>query len=512
MKPILQLCGITKKFSSVIANDNIDLDIYPGEIHVLLGENGAGKSTLMKIVHGMYYPDSGKIFWKGEEVKFSSPIDAILNNIGMVYQDFRLINKLSVVENMILGLRKQRNIFINEKYAIKKLNAISEKFGLTVNPKAIVQDLPAGQKQRVEIIKILSLNPDLIILDEPTSMLTSQEVELLFTTIKSIVEEGKTVCLITHKLEEVMAIGKRITVLRDGKVVGNVLRENTNPKKLAKMMVGREVLFRIEKAEKEIGAIKLDVDNLFVKGNSEQSSLEGVSLTVHEGEILGVAGISGNGQIELAESIAGLRQVSDGKIILDNTDITHLAPSDVINLGCGYIPDDVRQNAVFLEANLVHNSIIKLQNRIPIAENGIINYKEAEKYSVKLINEYQVKASNEFVLAKQLSGGNLQKLILAREFMLNPKVIIALNPTAGVDVSAIEYIHTKLLEKRQQGCAILLISADLEELLNLSDRMIVICGGKISGSVDPKNTSPEEIGLLMGGSNPVKCLTREVAE
>ncbi|MEN6410881.1 MAG: ABC transporter ATP-binding protein [Anaerolineaceae bacterium] len=499
---ILKMIGITKRFPGVLANDRINLDLAPGEVHALLGENGAGKSTLMKILFGLYHADEGEIFWRGEKVRFQSPRDAISQGIGMVHQDFKLIQRLMVFENIVLGKRSAHEPFKDTPAAIRLVEQISEEYGLPLNPKAVVCELPAGMQQRVEIIKVLSRQPELIILDEPTSVLTPQETEQLFKTIQTLVQRGKSVCFITHKLNEVIEIADRVTVLRDGAVVGTVETHETNPALLAHMMVGRDVVFQVQKKQHQPDGAMLRVKYLSVMGDDRTPAVREVNLDVARGEILGIAGVSGNGQNELAEVICGLRSAEKGSVWLGDHEITHATPNEITQMGVAYIPDKARQHAAMINLTLEQNCLLRSQNSRLFSRHGVLSMKKIGAYTDDLLHKSDVRYTNRKILAGKLSGGNLQKMIIARELGRDPDLIVAVNPTMGVDVGAIEFIHQRLLQQRSKNCAILLISTELDELLTLSDRIAVMCDGRITGIVNPKETSPIEIGLLMGGAAP----------
>jgi len=496
---MLRMEGICKRFPGVVANDGVNLDVRAGEVHALLGENGAGKTTLMSVLCGLYHPDAGSIIWKGHPVRFASPRQAAAVGIGMVHQDFKLIQRMTVAENMMLG-RQARGPYFDLRAAVRTVERVAADFGLPVDARAPVRQLSAGMQQRVAILKVLAGNPDLVIFDEPTSVLTPQEAESLFKMMQSLVAGGKSICFITHKLDEVMSIATRVTVLRDGRVIDTLETRQTNPRELARKMVGREVIFSVQKPACEPGDVVLGVQEITTAGAPGQTALRGISLAVRQGEILGVAGISGNGQNELAEAIAGLRPVLSGSIQIVGRDTTHWHADKITDLGVAYIPDKVRQNAVFLDLDLTHNTIAKSHRGRPLAPHGVFRMRNIDAHVRRLLTQYRVRAPSTRTLAKQLSGGNLQRLVLARESSRAPRLIIAANPTAGLDVGATEYVRAQLLEERSRGRAVLLISADLDELLALSDRIAVLCAGRVVSTIAAADADLEEIGLMMGGA------------
>jgi len=466
----------------------------------LLGENGAGKSTLMNILSGMYRPEAGTITWQGQELQLDSPRAAIDHGIGMVHQDFKLIQKMTVAENIILGQWRSSGFMYRRQVADGMVRDISEQFGLSIQPESRVAELSAGMQQRVEIVRILSQDPGLIILDEPTSVLTPQEVTFLFRMIRSFTQAGKSVCFISHKLEEVMTIADRITVLRDGRVVGTVSRDETSKEELACMMVGREVVFT-QPDESQPGAdVLLKIQNLRAVDRKKQLCFDDISLDIHAGEIVGIAGISGNGQEELAEVIAGLHPADEGQVQFLGKVITNQAVKKVIASGLAYVPNKVRRNAIFMDFDLEHNAILKSQRTARFSRYGFLRMNAIRNHINELIAQYGIRASGAGMLAKHLSGGNLQKLVLARELTRQPQLILAVNPTAGLDVGAIEYVHEVLLRQRTEGRGVLLISADLEELLRLSDRIAIMYAGRIVGCVKREEANLRNLGLMMGGS------------
>jgi len=483
---VVVMKGITKVYpGGVVANYNIDFDLKRGEIHGLLGENGAGKTTLMKILAGCLTPDKGEIYVKGEKVKFKSPIDAVKKGIGMVHQHFTLIPSFTVAENIILGGiggEEAKKIKLDMELIEKEIAEFSTKHGLPINPRAKIEELPVGLRQRVEILRLLYRKADILILDEPTSVLTPLEVKELFEALKRIVKEGKSVIFVTHKLDEALSISDRITVLRRGKVVARI----DNPKsiskeKLAELIVGKKIVFKSAKAEVTIDKTVpvLNVENLRVLDDRGAPAVRGLSLTLYPGEILGIAGVEGNGQRELVEALTGLRKVAEGKIVILSEDVTNKSPKHVINLGVSYIPEDRIGRGVALDLSVAENLIAKVHDKEPFSKRGLLNIKSIYSFAKKAVEKFNIMVPSIKAPVMYLSGGNIQKLILARELSLKPKVIIAEQPTAGLDVAATEFIHKLLVDFRNKGCGILLISADIDEILKLSDRVAVIYEGKI---------------------------------
>lgn len=510
MAHLLELRGLTKKFSRVIANDNISFKVDQGEVHAILGENGAGKSTLMSCLYGLYTPDSGEIFFKGKKVNILSSEDAIQLGIGMVHQHFMLIPQLTVVENIILGLKLPKDPWLDLDYAAKEIQALSDQYHFNIDPFTKVKDLPVGMQQKVEILKVLYRKPELLIFDEPTAVLTPGEVEEFFKVIDQLTSEGKTIVFITHKLNEVMSISNRITVLRDGRVGGSAETVKTNEEELAKMMVGREVFLNVPKAEAKVGNPVLDVDNITVKNSLGIEMVKGISFEVREGEILGIAGVDGNGQAELSEGIAGLLPIINGKVEIQGKNTTNWKPNQLLLEGVSHIPPDRHLMGLVLDFSIKENMVIKEFSMNPFAKNGVIQSKPIEEHSEKLIKEYEIKATDANVLVKKLSGGNQQKVILARELQRNPKLIIAVQPTRGLDIGAIEFVRHKLIEQRDSGAAILLISTELEEVMALSDRIAVMYEGEFTGIVDAKEADIMQIGLMMAGKKKLDTRGQEV--
>ncbi|MCB0193770.1 MAG: ABC transporter ATP-binding protein [Anaerolineae bacterium] len=491
--------GITKRFPGVLANDDVNFAVEKGEIHALLGENGAGKSTLMNMVNGLYRADEGKILLDGKPVKFSSPRDAIDSGVGMVHQHFMLVPTQTVSENLILGQKAPR-FYINYKKLEQDIAELSRKFGLAVDPQAKIWQLSVGEQQRVEILKMLYQGAKLLIMDEPTAVLTPQEVTDLFKTLREMTATGHTIIFISHKLDEVVEIADKVTVLRRGKVVATVDGHATSKAELARLMVGREVLFRIKKKPAEPTTDALVIDSVSCENDRGLPALRDLSLTVRSGEVVGIAGVAGNGQTELAQVITGLREAKFGTITVQGQNVTNQSATATIDQGLAYIPSD--RNGVGSSPNLTlaDNLILKSYRKPPIGPGWRIDLKLVRSQAEKLIEQFDVKTPSADLPARLLSGGNLQKLILAREISRQPKVIIAVYPVRGLDVGAIESIHQMLIDERDRGAGILLISEDLDELLSLSDRIVVLFEGQIVGEVPPEDERIDEIGLMMAGT------------
>ncbi len=487
--------GIVKRFPGVLANDHVDFSAYEGEIHALLGENGAGKTTLMNVLSGLYRPEEGEISLYGQAVSFSSPRDAFAHGVGMVHQHFKLVDTHTVTENIILGLDRPR-FLLNLSQAEEEIQRLEEQYGLKVDPQAFIWQLSLGEQQRVEILKALYRGARILIMDEPTAVLTPQEVDELFVTLRRMVNEGHTIIFISHKLDEVLEIADRITILRKGRVVDTVDVQNATKKNLARMMVGREVLFQVEKPPLEPGAPVLEVEDLHALSDRGVPALKGVSFHVQQREILGVAGVSGNGQSELAEVITGLRESTRGRIRVNGRDLTNAGPRAFIDEGVSHVPEDRVHVGIVPSLHLTGNLFLKAYRKLP---GFFLNWSELRERARSLMQRFDVIAPSPDVEARTLSGGNIQKLILAREFSSLPKAVIAVHPTQGLDVGATEAVRQHLLEQRAQGAGILLISEDLDEVRALSDRIIVMYEGEIMGEVMPE-TPVEEIGLLMAGT------------
>lgn len=495
----LQMVDITKQFPGVLANDKVNLEVNEGEILALLGENGAGKSTLMKQLYGLYKPDSGKILINGEEKVFNSPVDAINAGIGMIHQHFMLVSNLTVVENVALGLKSSRGLFLDLDVVEKRILEICETYKLKVDPKAYIWQLAVGEQQRVEIIKALYRGADLLILDEPTAVLTPQEVEEFFVILRKMAEAKHSLIFISHKLNEVIEISDRIVILRDGRSVAEKKNENITKTELAEKMVGRPVVLQYEKTPLNQRDIRLKIVNLHVENDWGNEKVCGVDLEIHGGEILGLAGVSGNGQPELAQALAGLRKPTQGKIYLNGKDVTDATPYERTLAGQSYIPEERNKDGVIKDFNISENFILEDHDKEPYSKHTFFNFANIARETQKAVDDFAVKTPNLKTFVKNLSGGNVQKLILARELSRNPSVLIAAQPTRGVDIGASEYIHQRLLKQRDQGMATLLISEDLDEIRALSDRIAVIFEGKIMGIVDAASATSEQLGLMMAG-------------
>ncbi len=494
----VKMVGITKRFPGVIANNNINFEVKRGEIHSLLGENGAGKTTLMNILYGLYAMDKGEIYIYGEKVDIGSPKDAIKLGIGMIHQHFTLVPPFTVTENIILGY-EGNNLILKTDEAEKRIMELAEKYDFEVDPRKKVMYLSVGEQQRVEILKALYRGAKILILDEPTSVLTPPETKQLFNILRRMADEGKSVIFISHKLDEVMEISDMITVLRKGKVVSTVSKDETSKRELAKMMVGREVIFLLSRPEVEVGEIVLDVQGLFVLDDRGLTAVKNVYLNVRRGEILGIAGVAGNGQKELAEAIVGVRKALKGKIFVDGKNVTNRPPYELMSMGVGYITEDRIGKGLIIDLTVKENLISKVYSAMT-RKLFFLDKDLAERYSKWLIKEFDIVAPSPETPAKTLSGGNLQKLLLARELAIEPTLLVASQPTRGLDVGATEYIRERLLEQKKRGTAILLISEDLEEILGLSDRVAVMYEGEIMGVLPVKDVNIEDIGLMMAGA------------
>jgi simple sugar transport system ATP-binding protein len=499
---MLELRQITKRFGDVLANDHVDIVVKPGTIHAIVGENGAGKSTAMRIAYGFYTADSGEIVVDGQVRDIKSPHDAIALGIGMVHQHFMLVETMTVAENIVLGAEPGSALALDLKSAASQIRQLSEEFKLAVNPNEPVEHLSVGQQQRVELLKALYRHARLLILDEPTAVLTPLEVEEFFAILRRMRQQGKTVIIITHKLSEVLAISDEVTVMRDGKVVGRVQTKETNAAELARLMVGREVLLRVEKSEPEVGSAQLEVRNLSVSDINGAKRVNDVTFEVRSGEIVGIAGVEGNGQTELMEALAGLVDPArlTGEISFEGRNINAMAARVRRELGIAHIPEDRHRRGLLLDFSLAENSILGVHYRPPVvayAGGVFLDENAIQRRAGEIIREFDVRPPNAALPARALSGGNQQKLIIGREYRLDPKLLLVSQPTRGVDIGAIEFIHRQLVSLRDAGCAILLVSAELEEVTSLSDRLLVIHEGRIAGEVDPKVGTLEEIGLLM---------------
>ncbi len=495
---LVLLKDITKRFPGVVANDHVTFELRPGEVHALLGENGAGKTTLMNILYGLYRPDSGEIWVKGERVDIRSPRDAIRLGIGMVHQHFKLVLPHTVAENVALGLAGMP-FWAPARAVAQKLRELSQRYGLPVDPERRVWELSAGEQQRVEILKALIRGAEVLILDEPTSVLTPQEAQELFKVLARMKAEGHGIIFISHKLDEVLAVADRITVMRRGKVVGTVLAQDTNKAELARMMVGREVVFRFTKTVCQPGEEALSVRDLYVRDDRGLWALKGVSFGVCRGEILGIAGIAGNGQRELVEVLTGLRPAERGKILLLGRDVTNRSPRLLSDLGCAHVPEERIRMGIVPGLSVEENLILKRHHREPFCWGGFLQTWAIRAFAQKAVEEYGIMTPSLRTPAKLLSGGNIQRLILARELSGKPVVVIAAHPTYGLDVGATEQIRQLLLRQREEGAAVLLVSEDLEEIMELADRIAVMFRGEIMGIVAAGEATLEEIGLMMAG-------------
>ncbi len=510
LQPVVRMRGIVKVFPGVVANDHIDFDLLPGEIHALLGENGAGKSTLMNVLYGLYEPDAGEIYVKEERVHFTSARDAIARGLGMVHQHFMLIPPFTVAENIILGQPSPRAPLMENRAAVReRLLRLSERYGLIVDPDAEVWTLSVGEQQRVEILKALYRGAEILILDEPTAVLTPQEVDELLAIMRRLVDEGKSIVFISHKLDEVLRASDRITVLRDGRVVDTVYAAEANEEMLARMMVGRDVVLRISKQPCQPREPRLVVQDLWAENDRGLPALRGVSFEVRSGEILGIAGVEGNGQRELEEVIAGLRPATAGRVILCGQDATNRTPGEMGALGLAHIPSDRYNRGLLKDFTIAENLVLQRIHEPPFTVQGRLQPQAMKEEAKRLVQEFDVRTPSTDTLAGKLSGGNAQKMILARELARNPRVLLAAQPTRGLDVSAIEYVHRRLLEQRDAGVAILLISTELDEVLALSDRIAVLFEGQIVDVVDPAQADIYEIGLMMTGAQRANGKQRE---
>ncbi|PKG23090.1 ABC transporter ATP-binding protein [Niallia nealsonii] len=504
MEYVIEMLNIRKEFPGIVANDNITLQVKKGEIHALLGENGAGKSTLMNVLFGLYQPEKGEIRARGKKVEISNPNIANDLGIGMVHQHFMLIDTFTVTENIILGKEAVKKGKIDLKKAEKEVREISEKYGLSVDPKAKIADISVGMQQRVEILKTLYRGAEILIFDEPTAVLTPQEITELIAIFRTLIKEGKSIILITHKLKEIMEVCDRVTVIRKGVGIGTYDVSSTNPNELANLMVGREVTFKTDKQPAEPKETVLSIKDLNVKDSRGINVVKSLNLDVKAGEIVGIAGVDGNGQSELIEAITGLIKKDSGSITLNGKEISVLTPRKITESGLGHIPQDRHKHGLVLDFSIGRNIVLQNYYQKPYSNNGILNEKEMDKQAKKIIGEFDVRTPSMHTPARALSGGNQQKAIIGREVDRNPDLLIAAQPTRGLDVGAIEFIHRRLIEQRDNGKAVLLISFELDEILNVSDRIAVIFDGQIIATVNPKETTEQELGLLMAGSNDKK--------
>nr|WP_040785616.1 ABC transporter ATP-binding protein [Marvinbryantia formatexigens] len=497
------MLGITKRFPGIVANDNITLQLKKGEIHALLGENGAGKSTLMSVLFGLYQPEEGEIRKDGKKVEIKDPNDANDLGIGMVHQHFKLVECFSVLDNIILGVETTKGGFLQKDEARKKVMALSEKYGLQVEPDALIEDITVGMQQRTEILKMLYRDNEILIFDEPTAVLTPQEIQELMSIMKNLAAEGKSILFITHKLAEIMQVSDRCTVLRKGKYVGTVETKDTTPEKLSAMMVGRNVSFAVEKKDAKPGEVVLDIQGMTVASKRHKNNaVNNVSMQVRRGEIVCIAGIDGNGQTEFVYGLSGLEPLKSGTIKLNGEDITHAPIRKRSMMGMSHIPEDRHKHGLVLDYTLENNMVLQRYFEPQFTNKaGFLKKKEIHSYAERLIEQYDVRSGQGPVtLARSMSGGNQQKAIIAREIDKNPELLIAVQPTRGLDVGAIEYIHSQLVAQRDAGKGVLLISLELDEVMNVSDRILVMYEGEIVGEFDPKKVTVEELGLYMAGA------------
>jgi general nucleoside transport system ATP-binding protein len=510
MTNVLELHGITKRFPGVLANDNVDITLREGKILALLGENGAGKTTLMNILYGLYKPDEGKILVRGQEVDIQSPNDAIARGIGMVHQHFMLVPVMTVTENVMLGVEPTRNgVFLDYDRVAKRIREISDQYGLEVDPHAYIKDLPVGIQQRVEIIKVLYRSADILILDEPTAVLTPQEVEGLFKILQTLIDKGKSIIFITHKLKEVMNLADDITVLRLGRVVGSIDPKEATPEILASMMVGRDVSLVVTKKPAEPKEAVLEVKDLFVRDERQHLTVQGVSFKVCRGEVLGVAGVQGNGQTELVYALTGLLPVESGEIHLAGEALHKATPRKILEHGVAHIPEDRQRHGLILSFPIHDNLMLCTYYEPPFARGVSLQEKKIFSNAEELVKQYDVRTPSIYVSASSLSGGNQQKVIVAREFSRPIKLLIASQPTRGLDVGSIEYIHSQIIKKRDEGTGVLVVSSELDEILALSDRIAVMYKGQIMDVLDAKEATKENLGLLMAGVHPSESTQQE---
>ena len=498
MSHVIEMLGIRKEFPGIVANDDIYLRVEEGEIHAILGENGAGKSTLMSILFGLYKADKGVIKVRGKEVSIKSPNDAYALGIGMVHQHFQLVHNFTVAENIILG--KEGGFVYDIKKASRKIKEISERYGLQIEPDMVIEDITVGMQQRVEILKMLYRDADILIFDEPTAVLTPQEIDELIEIMKNLAKEGKSIILITHKLDEIKRTAKRCTVIRRGKFIGEVDVASTSAQEMAAMMVGRPVSFVVEKEKREPGEVMLEVKDLNDKNNKGVLGVKDFSLAIRSGEIVGIAGVDGNGQTELVEAITGLRKIESGSVLFKGEDITSLSIKDRNDRGLGHIPEDRQKRGLVLGAPLTTNMVIKDFDRPPFSRKGLLDQEAIREYSASIVKEFDVRSGEGIdSLAGKLSGGIQQKAIIVREITKDPDVLIAVQPTRGLDVGAIEFIHKALVTQRDKGKAVLLVSFELDEIFNLSDRIAVINAGRLVDIVKTEDTDVHKVGLMMAG-------------
>ncbi|WP_053362180.1 ABC transporter ATP-binding protein [Bacillus sp. FJAT-27251] len=500
MSYVVEMLNIRKEFPGIVANDNISLSLRKGEIHALLGENGAGKSTLMGVLFGMYQPEKGVIKVDGKEVRITNPNVANRLGIGMVHQHFKLVDNFTVTENIILGSEPVKGMVLDIDSAAKKIAELSKHYGLNVDPHAKIEDISVGMQQRVEIMKMLYREAEVLIFDEPTAVLTPVEIKELMKIMKNLIKEGKSIIIITHKLKEIKAVADRCTVIRRGKSIGTVNVAEASEASLAEMMVGRHVSFKVDKKESTPSDVVLKIDGVSVKNNRKVLGVKDVSLEVRKGEILGIAGVDGNGQSELVEAITGLRKVEAGKIFLKGEEITNLPIKNRIQKGLGHIPEDRQKRGLVLDYTMESNMVLEVYNKQPFSQYGLLNMPAIRKYAKNILQNFDVRSGEGAAsIARTLSGGNQQKAIIGRELELDPDLLIAVQPTRGLDVGSIEYIHRRLIEHRDKGKAVLLVSLELDEVLQLSDRIAIVNNGELVGEVKASETNENEVGLMMAG-------------
>ena len=501
MDYIIEMQNVRKEFTGIVANDDICLQVERGSIHALLGENGAGKSTLMSILFGLYQPDSGVIKVRGQQVIISSPNVATQLKIGMVHQHFKLVHNFTVTENIILGSEKTKKMVVDIKGAREKIRKISDKYKLSVDPDSKIENITVGMQQRVEILKMLYRDAEILIFDEPTAVLTPQEINELINIMRSMVDEGKTILLITHKLREIKAVADKCTVIRKGKVVATLDVKSTSEQEMAELMVGRKVSFKVDKPEQAFGGEVIKVDNLVVKDKRCLDAVKGVSFFAREGEILGIAGVEGNGQSQLVEALSGLKMAESGHITYKDKDITYLSIRERNKLGIGFIPEDRHKHGLVLDYSLEDNLILKDYYHEPFSKAGLLKRDSVKEFADRLIEQFDVRsAQGRITQTRSMSGGNQQKAIIAREVSQSPDLLIIVQPTRGLDVGAIEYIHKRIIDERCKGKTILLFSLELDEILNLSDRIAVMYEGNIIGTVNASETDENKLGLMMAGA------------
>ncbi len=502
--PVLEMKSITKRFPGVVANDDVTLGIEEGEIHALVGENGSGKSTLMSILYGLYHADAGEILFRGKATRITDARAAIDLGLGMVFQHFMLVDTLTVAENVILGAEPQRMRFVDYRRAVERVEALAHDYGLAVDPRAKVSEISVGQQQRVEILKALYRNAQVLILDEPTAVLTPQETEELFQVMRNLKQQGTTIVFISHKIKEVLAISDRVSVLRRGKLMGTRNTAQTSHRELAEMVVGREVLLRVEKTPAQPGETVASITGLTVRDRRGAVLVDNVSLEVRRGEVLGIAGVEGNGQQPLVEAITGLLKPDSGVITLHGRTLQGLGPMAIKKRGVSYIPEDRHKRGLILDYSVADNLILGLHTEAPFVERYLFrNAKSIAEHARKLVGDYDIRPPNPRQIVRTFSGGNQQKIIVAREFSRNPEFLVCSQPTRGLDIGAIEFIHQEIIRQRDQGTAVLLVSAELDEILSLSDRIAVMYGGRIVSVMRAEESDERGLGYLMLGGDPV---------